>query len=96
MPRRVILSPRAQGWLDGQIAYFAGRGAAAVGRQLIARAEDARRMLTEHPRSGRPGSIPGTRRLVIVPYIITYREKAEDLEIIDIRHSRQRETPAVM
>jgi plasmid stabilization system protein ParE len=93
MPRDVILSPRARSWLDGQVAYFTGRDATAAVRRLLARIDDARRVLTEHPHSGRTGAIPGTRRLVIVPYVITYRERGDDLEIIDIRHSRQREHP---
>jgi plasmid stabilization system protein ParE len=92
MPRGVILSPRAQAWLDQQIAYLTGRGSAAAIQRLLGRIEDARRLLAEHPRSGRLGTVPGTRRIVIAPYILIYRERGEDLDIIDIRHSRQRET----
>jgi plasmid stabilization system protein ParE len=93
MPYNVVLSPRAQSWLDGQVAYHTGRNATAALRRLLERIADARRVLMEHPRSGRPGTVPGTWRIVILPYVLTYRQRGEDLEIIDIRHSRQRETP---
>jgi plasmid stabilization system protein ParE len=93
MPRRVILSPRAQAWLGREVAYLAGSSAPTATRPLLQRIDDARRLLIEHPRSGRPGPISDTRRLVVAPYVPTYRERNDDIDIIDIRHSRQRETP---
>jgi toxin ParE1/3/4 len=91
MARRILLSARAQGWLRREVAYLTERSPTAA-RRLLVRIEDARRLLAEFPRSGPPGLVPGTRRLVIPPYVLTYRSNGPDLEIIDIRHGRQAET----
>jgi plasmid stabilization system protein ParE len=88
MARRVLLSARAQTWLHREVAYLAERSPAAA-RRLLERIEEARGQLSAFPRSGRPGLVPGTRRLVVTPYVLTYRERSENLEIIDIRHGRQ-------
>jgi plasmid stabilization system protein ParE len=50
-------------------------------------------MLSEHPRIGSRATAPGSRRLVVAPYVVTYRERGSDIEIMDIRHSRQAERP---
>jgi plasmid stabilization system protein ParE len=88
MPRRVLLSTRAERWLHREVSYLAERNVSAA-RRLLDRIEDARRQLAAFPRSGRPGLVPGTRLLVVASYVVTYRERAADLEIIDIRHGRQ-------
>jgi hypothetical protein len=33
--------------------------------------------------------VPGTRRLIVAPYVLTYREAGADIEVIDFRHGRQ-------
>ena len=91
MARRVLLSARAQKWLHCEVANLAERSAPAA-RRLLERIKDARQLAT-FPRSGRPGLVPGTRRLVLGRYVLTYRRRGtDDLEIIDIRHGRQAET----
>jgi plasmid stabilization system protein ParE len=50
-------------------------------------------MLSEHPRIGSRATALRSRRLVVSPYVVTYREKGTDIEIMDIRHSRQAERP---
>ncbi len=92
MPRRVILSPRAQAWLVESRLPRRKQGPTAT-RRLLQRIDDAHRHLIEHPLSGRAGPVADTRRLVVAPYVLTYRERNGDIEIIDIRHGRQRETP---
>jgi plasmid stabilization system protein ParE len=91
MPR-VILAPRARRWLHAELAYLADIHPSAV-RRLRERIGTARRLLSEHPRIGRPGTTTATRRLVVTPYVLTYREKGSDIEVTDIRHSRQAERP---
>ena len=92
MARRVLLSARAQKWLHCEVAYLAERSAPAA-RRLLERIKDARRQLATFPRCGRPGLVPGTRRLVLGRYVLTYRRRGtDDLEIIDIRHGRHAET----
>jgi hypothetical protein len=34
--------------------------------------------------------VPGTRRLIVAPYVLTYREAGDDIDIIDFRDGRQR------
>jgi plasmid stabilization system protein ParE len=91
MPRQVVLARRAQQWVNAELRYLSDRNRASA-RRLLDRLATARRLIEDFPRSGRRGSVPGTRRLVITPYVLTYREAEPDLLIIvDIRHGRQRE-----
>ena len=91
MPRRVLLSARADRWLHSETACLAPRGIPAA-RRFLDRSEGARRLLAAFARSGRPGLIPGTGRLIVAPHAITYRERGTDLEIVDGRHGRESET----
>ncbi len=45
--------------------------------------------LAEFPQLGRPGQRPGTRQLIIPPYVISYRVQREHLEILSIWHGRR-------
>jgi len=92
MPRRVLLSRRVRNWIDLETEYLAARSPAGV-RRLRGRVAATQRMLADHPRIGRRGTTAGTRRLVMVPYVMTYREIGPDIVIVDIRHSRQAEHP---
>jgi plasmid stabilization system protein ParE len=91
MPR-VILAPRARRWLHAELAYLADVSPAAV-RRLRERIGTTRRLLSDFPRIGSPGAAAGWRRLVVPPYVVLYRERLGDIEIMDIRHSRQAERP---
>jgi toxin ParE1/3/4 len=44
------------------------------------------------PMSGRPGSVPGTRLLVVpgLPYIVVHRVSAETIDIIAVLHTARR------
>jgi len=44
--------------------------------------------LAEHPRSGRPGRVEGTRELVVsgTPYIVAYRVAGEVVTILRVLH----------
>ena len=75
MARRVLLSARAQKWLHCEVANLAERSAPAA-RRLLERIKDARQLAT-FPRSGRPGLVPGTRRLVLGRYVLTYRRRGQ-------------------
>src|SRR3954463_1519374 len=92
MPRRVLLSRRVRNWVDVEAEYLAARSPAAA-RHLHERIASTQRLLSDHPRVGRRGSAAGTRRLVMLPYVMTYREIGPDIVIVDIRHSRQAERP---
>jgi plasmid stabilization system protein ParE len=88
MPRRVIFAPRALRQFNAQLAYLADRSHTA-GRRLISRIDAARRQLADFPRNAPRAAAPGTRRLIVPPYVLTYREHGSLIEIIDFRHGRQ-------
>jgi plasmid stabilization system protein ParE len=88
MPRRVVFAPRALRQFNAQLAYLADRSPAA-GHRLISRIGAARRQLADFPRSAPRAAAPGTRRLIVAPYVLTYREHGSIIEIIDFRHGRQ-------
>jgi len=88
MAEPIITSPRAQLQIYDILEYLNGRNPAA-GRRLTERFEAAYRQLSEFPLSG-VRSRAGTRRLIVRPYVLTYRATAAGVEILDIRHGRQR------
>jgi toxin ParE1/3/4 len=45
--------------------------------------------LRSFPYGGRAGRLPGSRELVVAPYIVVYRVKNELIEISRIYHSAQ-------
>jgi toxin ParE1/3/4 len=51
--------------------------------------------LTQFPRLGRPGRLPGTRELVIprTPYVVVYRVDADEVVILRVRHGALRWPP---
>jgi addiction module RelE/StbE family toxin len=63
-------------------------GAAAA---LAGRIIESVTRLEQHPHSGGPGRIAGTRELAVpnTPYIIPYRVRGERLELIAVFHGRQ-------
>lgn len=46
--------------------------------------------LAEFPHLGKPGRRPGTRSLVSSPYIVTYRGRRDQLEILSVWHGRRK------
>ena len=46
--------------------------------------------LSRHPDMGRKGRVPGTRELIITPYIVAYRTKGTVLEVVAIIQSARR------
>lgn len=46
--------------------------------------------LSRHPDMGRKGRVPGTRELMITPYILAYRTKGTALEVVAIIHAARR------
>jgi plasmid stabilization system protein ParE len=89
MPRRVIFAPRALRQFNAQLAYLADRSRTAGGRLILRMIDAARRQLADFPRNAPRAAAPGTRRLIVPPYVLTYREHSSLIEIIDFRHGRQ-------
>lgn len=58
---------------------------------MAQRIDDAARRLLDHPEIGRPGHVEGTRERVVgkTPYLIVYRVRGQELELLRIWHGRQ-------
>ena len=86
----VVWSARAVAHLEALRAWIARdrpRAAADSAATLIAAVE----LLGEHPNAGRPGRVAGTRELVVpgTPFVIPYRVRGEQVEIVAVFHGRQ-------
>lgn len=86
----VVWTRRARRNLEDIGNYIALDNTAAAERTVRLIAERAAG-LADCPRSGRSGSVAGTRELVVTgtPYILVYRIK-ERIQILRIRHAAQR------
>ena len=71
--------------------YIARDGLAAAAR-VVAAILDQAELLTTHPHIGRPGRVAETRELVITdaPYIVPYRVRGEDVQILAVLHGARR------
>jgi plasmid stabilization system protein ParE len=91
----VRVSARAQRWIRREAEYLSEHSPTAAKRFRAALLRPAQQ-LSEQPRCGRPGIIPGTRTLVTGDYLVAYRLTFErdgatprSVEIFAIRHGRQ-------
>jgi plasmid stabilization system protein ParE len=91
MTVRVLRSRRAAAEIE-EIAGYLAENSPAVGQCFVAALEQAQRQLSEFPSSGAPGALPGTRRLILGNYIVSYRRRGDDIEVFAVRHARRRNT----
>ncbi len=54
-------------------------------------------VLSRHPQAGRPGRIAGTRELVVsgTPYLVPYRVRDGQVEVLAVFHGARRWPPAL-
>jgi toxin ParE1/3/4 len=90
MTIRVFRSPRAGIEIEEIATYLAEHSVPTAQRFLQALAR-AQQQLAEHPNSGVAGLSPGTRRLIVGDYIVSYRRRDRDVEIFAVRHARRRD-----
>jgi toxin ParE1/3/4 len=78
--------------LDDIAAYIGQDSPAAAARVILELIERAETLLTRHAAIGRPGRVIGTRELVIgnLPYVIPYRVRYQDIEILRVLHTSRR------
>ncbi len=78
--------------LDGIAEYIGQDSEAAAIRVILELIEQAESTLVKQPTIGRAGRLLGTRELVIgnLPYIIAYRVRDTDLEILRVLHTSRR------
>lgn len=88
-----IIAPRAAAWIRREAEHFDDPGAAA---RFIAAMKEVAQLLSEHPRGGVAGLIPGTRTLIKGDYLVTYRldlargrETVRQVQIIALRNHAQ-------
>ncbi len=87
----LIWSPRARAHLRHAEAFIAEdnpRAAAKTAKRIL----DAVERLRDFPASGRAGTLPHTRELVVpgTPFIIPYRVKGEAVEILGVIHGARK------
>ncbi len=89
-PFTVRLSPEAVTDLTDIRTYIAAQGAPLAAQRHAERLEHAIERLEHHPRIGRHAG-GGVRELVVVrPQVIRYRIKGQTVEVLRIRHGRQK------
>lgn len=82
-------TPNAARDLETLFDYISGdnpKPAAAVVDTILAGID----VLERHPYLGRAGRVPGTRELVLSPYIVAYRLKKSTVEVLAIIHGSRR------
>jgi plasmid stabilization system protein ParE len=89
MTSRVVYSRRAAAEVEEITASLAEHGQVTVDRVSLALGH-AEQQLSQSPNSGGPGLLPGTRRLVLGNYIVSYRRRGSDVEIFAVRHAHRR------
>jgi toxin ParE1/3/4 len=82
-------TPTASGDLESIYDYIARDNSDAASK-VMQRITSAIEGLKSHPEMGRRGRAPGTRELVSVPYIVTYRIRDSVVVIANIVHSARR------
>ena len=91
--RKARLSPAAAAYFLDAIAYIAERNPTAA-EALVKRMRALRERLIDFPNIGVRGQIPGTRRVVLNPFIVTIRMGKNGVEMVAIRHAKQRDAYA--
>ena len=82
----------AEADLDDIAAYIGQDGPAAAARVVLELIDQAETLLSRHAALGRPGRVLGTRELIIgdLPYVIPYRVRDNDVEILRVLHTSRR------
>lgn len=97
MASPVRYTASAQQFILEELGYLDAKSEPAADR-FRAMLEAAEARLAQYPQIGPATRVRGVRRLVLAPYIFTYRRLADAIEVVSIRHGRQRdpaeETPA--
>jgi plasmid stabilization system protein ParE len=91
MARRAVkLSAKARRWFLHRVTELNDLNPSAA-IKLMERFRQFRENLAEFSGMGVAGDIPATRRVVMVPYVLTVRVNATTIEIMAIRHGKQKD-----
>lgn len=82
----------AEADLDNIADYIGQDSPVAAARVILELIDQTETSLARHLAIGRPGRVIGTRELVIgnLPYIIPYRVRGSDIEILRVLHTSRR------
>jgi toxin ParE1/3/4 len=88
----LVWSPESIHDLIALRAYIAEHDPASAKRVVLHILYCVEHLLSENPKLGAPGRVPGTRELVIpkTPYVVPYRVRASTIEIVRVYHSSRR------
>jgi addiction module RelE/StbE family toxin len=88
---RVKWLRRALENLDDEAAYIAENNPR-VAAEFVLHVRSSAATLADHPNSGRPGRISGTRELVVTrfPYILPYRVRGGFVEVLRVFHTARK------
>ncbi len=88
---RVRWLARALANLDAEAEYIASDDQQAAGR-MVQTVRKSVNLLRRYPALGRPGRVAGTRELVVsgTPYIIPYRVRNNEIQILRLFHGARK------
>lgn len=91
---RILWTVAAARDLDSIEEFVSQDNPAAAVQQVLRVIHTVERHLPEMPHLGRAGRVPGTRELIIPnkPYLVAYRVRQKNLEILRVLHHAQRWT----
>lgn len=88
--RPVRMAPRAERFFLAEISRISDENRVAA-QSLLQRMDVLVLNLSLFPNMGVPGTLPGTRRIYLHPFVLTIRVRAEEIEIAAMRHGRQKD-----
>ena len=91
---RIDWLPEADRSLGRQLSYIADSNPSAAQR-IASAIQLAISRLTEFPKIGRVGRVPGTRELIVAatPFVVVYRVETEAVLILRVLHGAQKWPP---
>jgi plasmid stabilization system protein ParE len=92
-PRMAGMSLEAEAEFLQGIAYIAQRNPSAA-EKIVGKMRNLRERLVDFPNIGVRGEIPGTRRMVLNPFVLTVRQGKSGVEIAAVRHAKQKDADA--
>jgi toxin ParE1/3/4 len=89
---KVVWTRKASQHLRAAYNYWAGESSSAAADTMLERIFSAVELLLRYPAAGRPGRIPGTRELVIIPtpFLVAYRVRRDKIEILALLHGARK------
>ena len=89
---KIVWTPKASRHLRAAFDYWAREGSPASAYNMLDRIFSGVELLERYPAAGRPGRIPRTRELVIVPtpFLVAYRVRRGKIEILALLHGSRK------